>query len=189
MYRTYLCLGCHDRDGRGGVVRMAMPDIPDFTDPTWHSKHPDDAELRKAIVEGKGKLMPALKEKLDDEDLGKLVAFIRSFKGTDKDAPKVVVKDEPKEPPQPPPDVPVPPPPLKEPGPAADARVGPDPRRQRGVPAILRELPRAGRQGDVPESRDAEDPGLHRPGLAGFASHPGMRARHPQRQGTDAGVR
>jgi len=116
MYRDLRCLGCHDRDGRGGVVRMAMPEIPDFTNAKWQSEHPD-AELEKAIVEGKGKFMPPVKDKLDKEDLDKLVAVVRSFKGA-----AVVVKDEPKEPPKPPPDVTVPPPPLKEPGPAAEER-------------------------------------------------------------------
>ena len=98
MYRDLRCLGCHDRDGRGRVVRTAMPEIPDFTDPTWQTKNPD-AELVKAIVDGKGKFMPPVKDKLDKADLEKLVAFVRSFKGA-----AVVVKDEPKVLPKPPPD-------------------------------------------------------------------------------------
>ena len=116
MYRDLRCLGCHDRDGKGGVVRMAMPEIPNFTDPKWQSAHPD-AELEKAIVDGKGKFMPPVKDKLDKEDLDKLVAFVRSFKGA-----AVVVKDEPKEPPTPPPDAPAAPPPLKGPDSLAEKR-------------------------------------------------------------------
>jgi mono/diheme cytochrome c family protein len=99
LYRAYLCVSCHDLDGRAGVVRKAMPEIPDFTDAKWQSEQ-TDAGLGKPILEGKGKFMPPIKDKLAPEDMKKLVAFVRSFKEG-----KLVVKEEPKEPPKLPPDL------------------------------------------------------------------------------------
>jgi len=36
LYRAY-CLACHDADGRGTIIRKAMPNVPDFTDPKWQA--------------------------------------------------------------------------------------------------------------------------------------------------------
>src|SRR5579862_1245298 len=55
IFRNF-CLACHNVDGKGGIVRTAMPDIPDFTALAWH-KSKNDAELSKAILSG-GKFMP-----------------------------------------------------------------------------------------------------------------------------------
>jgi ubiquinol-cytochrome c reductase cytochrome b subunit len=121
LYKNYICMSCHDRDGTGKVVKAAIPSIPDFTDPEWQKKNPDNDELKKSIVKGKLPFMPAMKEKPDDEDVDKLVAFVRSFAGG-----KQIVKEESKEPPTKPPDEPIidigPKKPPKEPGASADER-------------------------------------------------------------------
>jgi quinol-cytochrome oxidoreductase complex cytochrome b subunit/cytochrome c len=118
MYRDY-CMSCHGYKGDGATVRQIpdkeMQKIPDFTLPEWQKAHADDAELRASILDGKGKFMAPMKDKLAKEDVAKLVAVVRSF-GEGK-----LVKEEPKTPPEPPPDVPKPepgvkPPPPKEPG-------------------------------------------------------------------------
>ncbi|HEV3235870.1 MAG TPA: cytochrome b N-terminal domain-containing protein [Gemmataceae bacterium] len=101
LYRSYLCLSCHDLSGSGALVRTAMPEIPDFRAAKWHAEHASDAELAKSILEGKGKFMVPLKGKMATEDANRLVAFVRSFKEGK------VVKAEPKEPPKPPPDKPL----------------------------------------------------------------------------------
>jgi quinol-cytochrome oxidoreductase complex cytochrome b subunit/mono/diheme cytochrome c family protein len=101
LYKNYICMSCHDRDGTGKVVRAAIPDIPNFADANWQKEHADDAALAKSIVEGKGKFMPPMKEKPAKEDVDKLVALVRSFSGG-----KAVVKEESKEPPAKPPDEP-----------------------------------------------------------------------------------
>ena len=31
------CIACHGPDGRGTLVRAAMPPIPDFTSRDWHT--------------------------------------------------------------------------------------------------------------------------------------------------------
>jgi mono/diheme cytochrome c family protein len=81
MYRA-ICIACHDVDGKGMVVRKAMPTIPDFTDPTWHASR-TDADLQHSILDGKGQLMLAMKDKLalGHTDLNEMVAFVRSFRG------------------------------------------------------------------------------------------------------------
>jgi mono/diheme cytochrome c family protein len=89
MYRL-VCMACHDTDGRGKVVRLAMPPIPDFTDPGFHAAR-SDAELSHSILEGKEslangakiQLMLSMKDKLTlaRTDVKDMVAFIRAFKG------------------------------------------------------------------------------------------------------------
>jgi mono/diheme cytochrome c family protein len=93
MYRL-VCMACHDTDGRGKVVRIAMPPIPDFTDPRFHSSR-TDAQLSHSILEGKEsivngaklQLMLSMKDKLTIAriDVKDMVAFIRSFKGGKRD--------------------------------------------------------------------------------------------------------
>jgi mono/diheme cytochrome c family protein len=79
IYRAN-CLACHNLDGRGAIVRLAMPDIPDFTSPQWQASK-KDAELVPAILNG-GKFMPAMKERgLGPADAEKMVRFVRAFEG------------------------------------------------------------------------------------------------------------
>lgn len=78
IYRAY-CLACHDSDGRGQTARKALPDLPDFTDDKWQAPHPD-AELKKSILQGKGKFMLPMRDKLSDADAEQMVTFVRSFR-------------------------------------------------------------------------------------------------------------
>jgi ubiquinol-cytochrome c reductase cytochrome b subunit len=117
LYRGY-CLACHDANGRGTLVRKAMPEIPDFTDPEWQSKH-RDAELAQSIREGKGKFMLPMKDKLNASDIERMVAHVRAFR-----AGRQVVTVEPIAPPKP----------LGEP-PAEPAAKGPPPREPEPLPA------------------------------------------------------
>jgi mono/diheme cytochrome c family protein len=71
-------LNCHDSDGRGGLGREQFPKIPDFTSATWQSSH-SDARLEEAILQGRGKTMPALKGELGDDEVAKLITLVRSF--------------------------------------------------------------------------------------------------------------
>jgi mono/diheme cytochrome c family protein len=79
LYRA-ICIACHDADGRGTIVRKAMPTIPDLTDPKWHATR-SDAELRHSIVEGKGQFMLPMKDKfaLAHTEVNEMIAFMRSF--------------------------------------------------------------------------------------------------------------
>jgi mono/diheme cytochrome c family protein len=78
IFRSY-CFACHNGDGRGAIVRPAMPDIPDFTSAKWHATKPE-AELVKAILSG-GKFMPPMKDKLKPEEAAAMVRFVRGFQG------------------------------------------------------------------------------------------------------------
>jgi mono/diheme cytochrome c family protein len=78
-YRT-ICLKCHDTDGKGEIIRDDTPEVPDFTDAAWHATR-SDADLSRSILEGKGKSMPSMRRKLGSVDVGRIVAFVRGFRG------------------------------------------------------------------------------------------------------------
>ncbi len=79
LYRA-VCIACHDHDGRGNVVRKAIPAIPDLTDAKWQASR-TDADLQNSILNGKGQLMLPMKDKLAlaGVDVKNMVAFMRSF--------------------------------------------------------------------------------------------------------------
>jgi ubiquinol-cytochrome c reductase cytochrome b subunit len=79
IYRAY-CLACHDVDGSGQIGRKAMPDEPNFTDSRWQASR-TDPELKKSILDGKGKFMVPMKDKLSTGDVEKMVAYVREFRG------------------------------------------------------------------------------------------------------------
>jgi len=71
------CAKCHGKDGRG-LPNWRAKGQPDFTDANWQ-KTRTDAQLISVTKGGKGKLMPAFKPKLSDEDITAVVARIRAF--------------------------------------------------------------------------------------------------------------
>ena len=79
LYKA-ICIACHDADGRGTIVRKAMPTIPDLTDAKWQATR-TDAELLHSVLEGKGQFMLSMKDKfaLAKTDPKDMVAFMRSF--------------------------------------------------------------------------------------------------------------
>jgi ubiquinol-cytochrome c reductase cytochrome b subunit len=79
LYQAY-CLACHDVDGSGQTARKAMPDLPNFTDAKWQSTH-TDAEFKQAILQGKGKFMLPMKDRLSPPDVDELVKYLREFRG------------------------------------------------------------------------------------------------------------
>jgi len=79
LYRA-ICIACHDVDGRGTIVRNAMPTIPDLTDAKWQATR-SDADLLNSVLVGKGQFMLPMKDKfaLARTDPKDMVAFMRSF--------------------------------------------------------------------------------------------------------------
>lgn len=71
------CAICHGKDGRG-TPNWRKKGQPDFTDANWQ-KSRTDAQLFDATKSGKGKLMPAFKAKLSDEEITGVVARVRAF--------------------------------------------------------------------------------------------------------------
>jgi mono/diheme cytochrome c family protein len=91
-----LCIACHGPDGRGTLVRPAMPPIPDFTSRDWHASR-SSRQLASSILEGKGTLMPTWNGKLTPEQARDLVLYVRNFGGpavlaaeNDADAPSAL---------------------------------------------------------------------------------------------------
>ena len=80
VYRTF-CFACHDTTGRGNpVIRKMMPELPDFTAAAW-AKTRSDADLAHSILEGKGKFMLPMKDKLGPVDVKEMAALVRKFEG------------------------------------------------------------------------------------------------------------
>ena len=69
------CSMCHGEDGKGYPALKT----PDFTDPKVQASITDD-EMTEVIKNGKkGTAMPAFGEKLSDDQIKSLIAFIRSL--------------------------------------------------------------------------------------------------------------
>jgi uncharacterized membrane protein/mono/diheme cytochrome c family protein len=72
------CRKCHGEQGTGEPARARWPTIPDFTDAAWQAQR-NDRQLLARILDGKGKGMPAWRDKLSEESARGLVAHVRSF--------------------------------------------------------------------------------------------------------------
>ena len=72
------CASCHRADGKGvEAMKASMKDLPDFTDAAWQRKA-TDAEMIETIKNGH-KPMPAYKDKLTEDQIKALVAYVRKF--------------------------------------------------------------------------------------------------------------
>ena len=71
------CAICHAKDGVG-LPNWRAKGQPSFASGVWQ-KSRSDSQIGEIIKSGKGKTMPAFKEKLSDEEIGALVAQIRRF--------------------------------------------------------------------------------------------------------------
>jgi mono/diheme cytochrome c family protein len=69
------CASCHEADGKG--KKAISKDMPDFTDAAWQKKA-TDAEMTETIKNGH-KPMPPYKDKLSDDQIKALVAYVRKF--------------------------------------------------------------------------------------------------------------
>ncbi|MGI9336592.1 MAG: c-type cytochrome [Gammaproteobacteria bacterium] len=78
LWRDTGCYSCHGHDAQGAVG-------PDLTDDEWVYR-PTDATLFKAIAKGrKGTVMVAWSTHLSEDEIWKVVAFIRSkYRGDPK---------------------------------------------------------------------------------------------------------
>lgn len=77
LYKMY-CMKCHDTDGTGKAARPQLPEIPDFTNGGWQDKR-SNAQLRVAILEGRGKVMPSFRDRISDQQAADLVSLIRVY--------------------------------------------------------------------------------------------------------------
>jgi mono/diheme cytochrome c family protein len=80
IYGTF-CFACHDTTGKGNpTIRNSMPELPDFTAVSWQ-KSRTDAELAQSILNGKGKFMLPMKDKLGTVDVKQMITLVRAFEG------------------------------------------------------------------------------------------------------------
>jgi cytochrome c oxidase cbb3-type subunit 3 len=66
-----VCAGCHGDDGKG----MPAASFPDLTDDAWLYGS-DTATLKKTIVEGRNGQMPAWSDKLGEQRVKLLAAYV-----------------------------------------------------------------------------------------------------------------
>jgi mono/diheme cytochrome c family protein len=71
------CAICHGKTGTG-MAKWKSAGQPDFTDAEWQKSH-SDSQIADTIKNGKGKYMPAYKEKLSAEEIAALVGRVRAF--------------------------------------------------------------------------------------------------------------
>ena len=74
LYNLY-CRRCHGVDGRGV---WDIPDVPDLTNARWQATR-TDAQFARAIVEGRGAVMPAFRGTLTLEESWAMARYLRSF--------------------------------------------------------------------------------------------------------------
>ncbi|HKP88098.1 MAG TPA: c-type cytochrome [Blastocatellia bacterium] len=78
LFKANNCAACHGEDGKGNpTMKAKMKDLPDFTDAAWQKKT-TDADMIETIKNGH-KPMPAYKDKLNDDQIKAVVAYVRTF--------------------------------------------------------------------------------------------------------------
>jgi len=90
LFNWYNCSGCHGGHAGGGMG-------PSLRDPVWLYGS-TDGQIFASIAEGRGKGMPAWGTKIPEQQIWKLVAYIKSLNTPQEpDAPKVPPQPEVKE--------------------------------------------------------------------------------------------
>jgi hypothetical protein len=83
LYNRY-CIRCHGVDGRGV---WDIPDVPDFTNPRWVASR-SDGQLARAILEGRGAVMPPFRGALSLEESWAMARYLRTLMpGTEMSRP------------------------------------------------------------------------------------------------------
>ncbi|HQU46019.1 MAG TPA: cytochrome c, partial [Pirellulales bacterium] len=74
LFNRY-CIRCHGIDGRGV---WDIPGIPNFTNVRFHASRSDD-QLARAIMQGRGAVMPPFRGALTLEEAWALARYVRGF--------------------------------------------------------------------------------------------------------------
>jgi mono/diheme cytochrome c family protein len=92
------CANCHGADGRGARLRVAIPAIPDFTNPQWQAVH-TKAGMEKILLKGKG-AMPGYKGDLQGLTANEVIRYLRTFaRKNHPDSTKTKAQPDEKDPP------------------------------------------------------------------------------------------
>jgi hypothetical protein len=85
------CIRCHGVDGRGV---WDIPDVPDFTNAAWQATR-TDGQLARAILEGRGAVMPPFRGTLTLEEAFAMARYVRTLiPGTEASRPDFKKKSE-----------------------------------------------------------------------------------------------
>ena len=74
LYNRY-CIRCHGVDGRGV---WDIPCVPDFTNARWQASR-SDGQLVRAVLEGRGAVMPPFRGTLTLEEGWGMARYLRTF--------------------------------------------------------------------------------------------------------------
>lgn len=74
LFNRY-CIRCHGIDGRGV---WDIPDVPNFTNARWQASR-SDGQLARAILEGRGAVMPPWRGTLSLEEAWAMGRYLRTF--------------------------------------------------------------------------------------------------------------
>ena len=77
------CAACHGKDGKGGTPAGKKLGVKDYTDAKVQAEMKDEEmikTIKEGIKEGDKTKMKAFGDKLTDEEIKQLIAYIRSFK-------------------------------------------------------------------------------------------------------------
>jgi hypothetical protein len=97
LYNRY-CIRCHGIDGRGV---WDIPGVPNFTNAQWQASR-TDGQLARAILEGRGAVMPPWRGTLSLEEAWAMARYLRTFvPGTEVSRPDYSVPEQPKSAPSP----------------------------------------------------------------------------------------
>lgn len=85
LFVWYNCAGCHGGHGGGGMG-------PSLRNPVWRYGG-DDPHIFASIAEGRGQGMPAWGTKIPEDQIWKLVAYIRSMRTPQEPDPPIVPQE------------------------------------------------------------------------------------------------
>jgi|SRR4051794_8327478 mono/diheme cytochrome c family protein len=77
------CAKCHGADGKGQTKMGRQSGAKDYTDPKVQAELKDETAIKtikEGLVDNGKKKMDSYKEKLSDDEIKALVAYIRQFK-------------------------------------------------------------------------------------------------------------
>ncbi|HKS37956.1 MAG TPA: cytochrome c [Verrucomicrobiae bacterium] len=77
------CMKCHGADGKGNTKMGKQSGVKDYTDPKVQEEMKDENALKvikEGIVEKGKKKMDPYKDKLTEDEIKALIAFMRGFK-------------------------------------------------------------------------------------------------------------
>ena len=91
LFNRY-CIRCHGVDGRGV---WDIPDVPNFTNARWQASR-SDSQLARAILQGRGAVMPPWRGTLSLEEACAMARYVRTFvPGTEMSRPDFSTPEKP----------------------------------------------------------------------------------------------